>query len=524
MIRQAFLAHTIESQRRPQAHLHARARRSVILVLMMRPSGDPHRVAEHERQAPALGRLQLSIDAVLVIAAMFGAAWLQGVLANRSDALKRAAPFSDYALLAYLVLPLWLWLVTVTRLHETFARPLAQSELLAKLLKLHLAGLCALALLQFLTQAVVNRSLVVLFMVCSCAVMYGQRSLCYAWLRYQHLRGHARANLLLVGIPSARMHNFVRQAASSRLAPLVLGYLANAETAEGLSLPPPDAPPLAKLGCLADLETLLEQRAVDQVVFFPPHQRPEAVPNELLACESRGIPASFLVELKQVSRAAPRLGELYEHSVISFDVAPKRPEALAIKHGLDPLLALLAIVLTLPVMLSIALAIAISMGRPVLFAQERAGRFGRPFRMLKFRTMHKSAESERQQLLSLNELHGPVFKARRDPRVTPLGRFLRRSSLDELPQLFNVLSGSMSMVGPRPLPVQEHAQIRGWQRRRLSVKPGITGLWQVSGRSDVDFESWMLLDLRYVDEWSLWLDLQIMVKTMPTVLFGRGAR
>jgi exopolysaccharide biosynthesis polyprenyl glycosylphosphotransferase len=473
---------------------------------------------------PALGKLQLVCDGVLVLLAMFASAWLQRALVGRSDLFKQPAPFSEYALLAFLVLPLWLSLVTVTRLHETFERPLSQSELLAKLLKLNLTGLCGLALMQFLTQAVVNRSLVALFMGSSSLMMYGQRSLAYAWLRYQHLRGHDRANLLLVGVPSRRMHDFVRDALSSRLAPLVLGYVADPASVDGLSLPPPDAPPLPKLGTLADMERLLEQLAVNRVVFFPPYQRPDAVPQELAACEALGIPASFLVELKQLSRAAPRLGELYEHSVISFDVAPKRPEALAIKHGLDPLLALIAIVLTLPLMLAIASAIALTMGRPVLFSQQRAGRFGQPFRMFKFRTMRNGAEAERDQLLQLNELQGPVFKARRDPRISPLGHFLRRSSLDELPQLFNVLAGTMSMVGPRPLPVQEHAQIRGWQRRRLSVKPGITGLWQISGRSDVDFDAWMLLDLRYVDEWSLWLDLQIMLKTIPTVLLGRGAR
>ncbi|HEY6878692.1 MAG TPA: sugar transferase [Polyangiales bacterium] len=479
-------------------------------------------IVRTESQAPALGKLQLTLDAASVLVAMGVAAWLQPLLSSHVAAFKQPTPFSDYALLAYLALPVWLSLITVTRLHETFARPLSQAELVAKLLKLNLAGLCALALVQFLTQAVINRSLVALFMIVSTSIMYGQRTLCFAWLRYQNLRGRSR--VLLVGIPSGRMNDFVHCAESSRLAPLVLGYLADTQTVDGLSVPPTDARPLEKLGTLADLELLIEDRAVNQVVFFPPYHRPESVSRELSVCEALGVPASFLVELKQLSRATPRLGELYQHSVVSFDVAPKRPEMLAIKHGLDPLLASLAILVALPLMLVIAGAIAIAMGRPVLFTQQRAGRYGQPFRMFKFRTMRKDAEAERAQLQGLNELQGPVFKARADPRITPLGRFLRRTSLDELPQLFNVVTGSMSMVGPRPLPIQEQAQIRGWQRRRLSVKPGITGLWQVSGRSDVNFDEWMLLDLRYVDEWSLWLDLQILLKTIPVVLFGRGAR
>jgi lipopolysaccharide/colanic/teichoic acid biosynthesis glycosyltransferase len=144
--------------------------------------------------------------------------------------------------------------------------------------------------------------------------------------------------------------------------------------------------------------------------------------------------------------------------------------------------------------------------------------------MLKFRTMRPDAEREQAMLRAGNEMTGPVFKLRDDPRVTPLGRMLRRTSLDELPQLFNVLAGSMSLVGPRPLPLSEQAAIRGWQRRRLTMKPGMTCLWQVSGRSDVDFVDWMLLDLKYIQDWSLWLDLVVLFKTVPVVLFGRGAR
>ena len=164
------------------------------------------------------------------------------------------------------------------------------------------------------------------------------------------------------------------------------------------------------------------------------------------------------------------------------------------------------------------------MGRPILFTQERAGLFGRRFRMLKFRTMARDAEAKQEALRERNEMSGPVFKLTGDPRVTKLGRLLRRSSIDELPQLLNVLGGSMSLVGPRPLPWREQQAMSGWHRRRLSMKPGLTGLWQVSGRNDVDFEQWMRLDLRYVDEWSLGRDAKILLKTIPTVLLGRGAK
>ena len=170
------------------------------------------------------------------------------------------------------------------------------------------------------------------------------------------------------------------------------------------------------------------------------------------------------------------------------------------------------------------IAIKLTSEGPVLFLQERIGLNKRRFKIYKFRTMIPNAERLMRSLESKNEASGPVFKIKDDPRITPVGRFLRRSSIDELPQLLNVLRGDMSLVGPRPLPVRDYEGFsEDWQRRRFSVTPGITCLWQVNGRSDVSFEEWMLLDLKYLDEWSLWLDLKILAKTVPAVLKGAGA-
>ncbi|HLU50141.1 MAG TPA: sugar transferase, partial [Planctomycetota bacterium] len=160
---------------------------------------------------------------------------------------------------------------------------------------------------------------------------------------------------------------------------------------------------------------------------------------------------------------------------------------------------------------------------PVFFAQERLGMNHRPFRMLKFRTMVVNAEELKKELEAKNEMNGPVFKMRRDPRVTPVGRILRKLSLDELPQFLNVLKGDMSLVGPRPPIASEVERYEWWQRRRLSTRPGLTCFWQISGRNEIDFEDWMRLDLRYIDNWSLWLDVELILRTIPAVLRGRGA-
>jgi lipopolysaccharide/colanic/teichoic acid biosynthesis glycosyltransferase len=175
-------------------------------------------------------------------------------------------------------------------------------------------------------------------------------------------------------------------------------------------------------------------------------------------------------------------------------------------------------------MLVIAFLVRVTSRGPALFIQPRGGQNGRPFPMLKFRTMLEGAEADRDRLLGANEMDGPVFKLTDDPRVTGLGRILRRTSLDELPQLLNVLAGQMSIVGPRPLPLVETRELTGSDRRRLSMRPGLTCLWQVSGRNDLTFREWMALDLQYVDNWSLTVDLAILVRTIPALLSGRGAR
>ena len=172
--------------------------------------------------------------------------------------------------------------------------------------------------------------------------------------------------------------------------------------------------------------------------------------------------------------------------------------------------------------MAIAIAIKLDSPGPVLFRQLRCGLHGRPFTFLKFRTMRDDAEARRKPLCALNEMDGPAFKMTNDPRVTPLGRFLRRTSLDELPQLWNVLRGDMSLVGPRPPSRRGSAPVRAWQRRRLSMKPGLTCLWQVNGRNELTFDEWMRLDLEYIDNWSLWLDVKIPLKTIPAVLLVRA--
>ena len=246
----------------------------------------------------------------------------------------------------------------------------------------------------------------------------------------------------------------------------------------------------------------------------------------LNACQREGVSILVRPGVLASSPLGMSIDWFAGEPVIHFRAQRARPSHLFIKQVLDYAGAALLFLLLAPVFLVVVAAIRFTSPGPVFYRQTRAGLNGRPFTLLKFRSMRVGADREKASLAPLNEMTGPVFKLTRDPRVTPVGRFLRRHSLDELPQLLNVLRGEMSLVGPRPLPVEEVKRFSDdAHRRRLSVKPGLTCLWQVGGRNDIsDFGEWVRLDLSYIDRWSLWLDLKIMLATIPVVLFGKGGR
>lgn len=244
------------------------------------------------------------------------------------------------------------------------------------------------------------------------------------------------------------------------------------------------------------------------------------------ACEREGIEVILRPGLFNGAPFRLALDQLGSEPVMYFRAQAAPPSHLIIKHAIDFLGGTLLLIALSPVFLAVALAIKLTSHGPALYRQQRAGLNGRPFTLYKFRSMVVGADQRQAELADRNEMTGPVFKVTDDPRITPLGRFLRRHSLDELPQLLNVVKGHMSLVGPRPLPIEEINRISDYaHRRRLSVKPGLTCLWQIQGRNEItDFEDWVRLDLIYIDQWSLWLDLKILLATVPVALIGRGAR
>jgi exopolysaccharide biosynthesis polyprenyl glycosylphosphotransferase len=276
----------------------------------------------------------------------------------------------------------------------------------------------------------------------------------------------------------------------------------------------------------ANFNALLHRESVDAVIASLAGIDPAKIDPFLAVCESEGIELLIRPGLALSSPWRMAVDDFAGAPVLYVRAQSAPASALAVKQAMDYLLAAILIVVTAPLFVLVALAVKLTSHGPVIFRQDRGGRNGRTFQMLKFRSMRVGAEAEQAALAAQNEHDGPAFKLAKDPRVTPIGRFIRRHSLDELPQLWNVLHGEMSLVGPRPLPLAEVAAIaQGRDRRRLSVKPGLTGLWQVSGRSDIaDFADWVRLDLSYIDQWSLWLDVKILLATVPVAILGRGSR
>jgi exopolysaccharide biosynthesis polyprenyl glycosylphosphotransferase len=273
-----------------------------------------------------------------------------------------------------------------------------------------------------------------------------------------------------------------------------------------------------------DVKGLLERGGLDELIVVTDNEPLSEFTDTFLLCEELGVTARVVLNFFPHSFARTELEQFGEFPLLSFSTTPTNEALFFVRRIMD---LVIVCIFGIPILLVIgisSIAIRLTSPGPVFFKQERCGLNGRLFTMYKLRSMVNNSEQARFELETLNEMDGPVFKSSRDPRRTKVGKFLRKFSIDEFPQFYNVLRGDMSLVGPRPPLPQEVARYERWQRRRLSMKPGITCLWQISGRNEVSFQEWMKLDLTYIDNWSLLLDLKILLKTVPVVLLGRGAR
>lgn len=427
-------------------------------------------------------------------------------------------PLDRYLLLLFFILPIWGLLLASAGFYRSH-RTLPLGEEIWAAGKVAFGGTAILVLLIYgLRLEFVSRWFLVLFGVINFLFLTSEKVALRLTSRWVRARGFNFRTAILVGTgpKAAQLADFLE--AHPHWGFRVLGYLDD----NGAETRLQDRWPC--LGRITDMETVLSREVIDEVIFVIEKGKLGEYEEALLVAERHGVRAHVSLDIFPHVFARPVLEELDGIPLLSFTTTPSNPGQLVAKRVIDLALALILFLVTLPIQLLAVLAILLTSGSPIFFRQVRCGLNGRHFTLPKLRTMKLGSEERLSEISHLNEMTGPVFKASRDPRSTPVGRILRRLSIDELPQLWNVIVGDMSLVGPRPPLPEEVSRYEPWQRRRLSMKPGLTCLWQVSGRSELDFDRWMALDLKYIDTWSPLLDLKILLKTVPAVLSGRGAR
>jgi exopolysaccharide biosynthesis polyprenyl glycosylphosphotransferase len=364
-------------------------------------------------------------------------------------------------------------------------------------------------------------SFVLIFFALSTVILISSRMALRMFLAQTRLRGRNLRHVLIVGTSPRAVEFAEKIQGSPELGYCVIGFSDRAWDGIGSFRETGHA-----LACDLDgLPEFLRANVVDEVVIaLPMRSAHDDASRVAMLCEQQGIIVRVLPNIFNLKMARSRAEEFEGDAFITHYTGVSEGWPVMMKRALDFCLALIALTIVSPVMLLAALLIKLTSPGPVFFLQKRIGQNKRRFTIYKFRSMAIDAEDKMKQLQHLNEVSGPVFKIKQDPRITPVGKFLRKTSIDELPQLFNVLKGDMSLVGPRPLPVRDYEGFsEDWHRRRFSVRPGITCLWQVNGRSSIPFEKWMELDMQYIDKWSLWLDFKILARTIPAVLKGFGA-
>ncbi len=448
------------------------------------------------------------IDAFLLAFSLFAAHALRYYGTAWLDLPYSIDPFQNYQWLLIVFMPFGPIILDLQGFYQSpFNKTLWKSFVQVARTMIYLSILVSACVI-FLRLPLTSRAVPLLFILIGTVGLLLRERLIVRRIRNRAKRGQVRERVLLAGLPQ----DIAELEAS--LSPEESIFLEVAARIDIEKQP------------ISDLVEAMHKHAVSRVIFAAGHSQLNRVEEAIGACEVEGVPAWLVANFIQTAIAKPDFDAFGGRPMLVFRSTPDVSWAFRIKGLIDRIGALVLLgAFALP-MLVVAIGIRLTSKGPIIFKQERAGKNGKPFVMYKFRSMSSDAEMRRAELLPFNQMRGPVFKVEDDPRITPLGRWLRRTSMDELPQLLNVLTGNMSLVGPRPLPLYEVEKFENTaQRRRLSVKPGLTCLWQISGRNQVkDFGDWVKLDLEYIDRWSLGLDLKILLRTIPAVLFGLGAK
>jgi len=449
----------------------------------------------------------LASDMVITILSFFVAYWLRTTSVFQFSWFSEAPlyPLWLYMKVLLLLLPLW-WILYLRLGRYQPIKILGRYTFpLLPVYRVNVLGLLiAISIGYFLKVASVSRALVLLFFAVNCLLQTLWRLFLLAFLQRVYFHESDFRQVLVVG--------------DARKISKLNGFISGKnewgiKVIEVMEKPSPE--------CLA---AVLQQRVIDDVIFTIDSSKLSQIEDDITVCEQMGVGIHIVTEWFRSRASKAWMDDFYGVPMLTLSSTRRRPWELLIKRTIDIFLSGVGIIFLLPLMAVVGLIIKLTSPGPVLFAQTRCGLNGRLFKLYKFRSMVQDAEKRLESLKDRNEMTGPVFKIKDDPRLTPIGKFLRQTSLDELPQLYNVLKDDMSIIGPRPPLPEEVQKYKLWQRRRLSVTPGITCLWQISGRNDINFDQWMKLDMQYIDTWSFWLDLKILLLTIPVVLLQKGAR
>lgn len=462
-------------------------------------------------------------DVVLLVVSFIAAAMasLHSIgAASLAEFLSLRISVRNFVLFASLLL-LWHSLFSFLGLYESKRLSSKRTEALHVLTATSLAT-AVLFLVSTLFRLSLNHFLFLsLFWLVSTSTTVLSRRMLRSLLEQIRLRGRNLRQILIVGINPRAIKLADTLKANPALGYRILGFVDE----DWLGIKGLRDTNYAFICDLAAFPSFLRESVVDEVVIALPIKSWYSECSRIAAlCGEQGVTTRFLSDLFDLKLTRARTESFDYGSLITIHSGAPQGRTESMKRLLDVIISLFCIMCFAPIFLLTAILIKLTSPGPVFFAQKRLGLNKRVFSVYKFRTMVQGAQEKQAGLEHLNEVTGPVFKIKNDPRITTIGKFLRKTSIDELPQLFNVLKGDMSMVGPRPLPLRDCRGFdKDWHRRRFSIRPGITCLWQVSGRSSVQFERWMELDLEYIDRCSIWLDLKILIRTIPAVLKGSGA-
>lgn len=478
-----------------------------------------------KQKARVIAQIVFGVDLVLTSVAFFAAFFIRDLFLPLVDPSRFPTglfPLSEYLKIYPLVLIIWsVLLFSYNSYHSHRTVPLTREALTT--IRVVLVGNILLATLAYLLPLrQLSRAWFVLFAILAAVLLVAEKVLVRGLARWVRSKGLNYRTVLIVGT-GRRATDIARMILGHKY----WGYKILGFVSDGHRLSNGWAR-YRVFGTVPDLKRILETgqitEPIDEIVFAVTRKKLDEMKQIFIMCEELGIRTRVAMNIFSNRVARLEIEELEGVPFLTFTTTPSNETQLAAKRLLDIAISLFLLALVVPVMGIAALAIKLTSPGSVLFKQKRIGLNGRMFTLYKFRTMIADAHERRDEVAHLNEMNGPVFKAKDDPRVTAVGRWMRRFSLDEIPQLWNVLKGDMSLVGPRPPIPEEVASYHRWHRRRLSMKPGLTCLWQISGRNQIqDFDRWMELDLQYIDNWSPSLDMKILLRTIPAVLSGKGA-